>query len=57
MDYRIYLTTPTGEEVHLDVEPDREDAIVKAIRCRRKGRGERFVIRDEAGLEVFRVGG
>jgi len=57
MDYRIYLTTPTGEEVHLDVEPDREDAIVKAIRCRRKGRGERFVIRDEAGQEVFRVGG
>jgi DNA-binding PadR family transcriptional regulator len=56
MDYKIYAITDSGEEVHQDFEPGREDAIVKAIRLRKKGRGEHFVVRDIVGAEVFRVG-
>ncbi|BDU77970.1 hypothetical protein [Mesoterricola sediminis] len=56
MEYKVYLRTVDEEEILQDFEPEREDAIVKAIRLRRRGLGEAFVIKDPTGAVVFRVG-
>lgn len=53
MDYRIFRVHEEGEE---KLDFDREEAIAKAIRLRRLGHGDRFVVRDATGAEVYRVG-